>query len=111
MERDYTARLAVPCPACGAEPGQQCRRVAGAGSDQLQRPHVTRGRPPGRVAEGRALRARRLQAGWTQAELADAAGTTSTVVSAMERLGVAAPKSWERVRAALSRREAEGAAR
>jgi len=57
--------------------------------------------------DGRRIKARRLQAGWTQDQLGEAAGLCSETISRMERTGAGALDSWERVMTALARREQE----
>ena len=54
------------------------------------------------TAEDRPLRTRRVEVGWSQRELAEAAGVDHTTVSRMERTGEGSLESWQRVETALA---------
>lgn len=56
---------------------------------------------------GREVLIRRVTVGWTQQQLADAAGLGRWVVTRLERTGQCSPGSLESVLAALERRERE----
>jgi transcriptional regulator with XRE-family HTH domain len=63
------------------------------------------------VTEGgeRSLRARRMEAGWSQGDLARAAASSISTISDLERGKVpGSPRLWARIEAALREREAGG---